>query len=67
MNVEIPVNSAATVYVPATDVRNVTESGVATSRAKGVTFLKMEGRYAVFQVQSGSYRFESKSAMAQAR
>ena len=67
MNVEIPVNSAATVYVPATDVRNVTESGVATSRTAGVTFLKMEGRYAVFQVQSGSYRFESKSAMAQAR
>jgi alpha-L-rhamnosidase len=60
MNIAVPVNSTATVYVPATDVKNVTESGVAVPRAKGVKFLKMEGPNAVFQVQSGVYQFVSK-------
>ena len=60
MNIAIPVNSTATVYVPATDAKKVTESGVAIPLAKGVTFLKMEGPCAVFQVQSGTYQFVSK-------
>jgi alpha-L-rhamnosidase len=60
MNVSIPVNSLATVYVPANDVKNVTESGSEVQTTEGVTFLKMEGKYAVFQVQSGNYRFLSK-------
>ena len=60
MNIAIPVNSTATVYVPAADIKNVTESGVAISRANGVRFLKMEGPNAVLQVQSGVYQFVSK-------
>ena len=60
MNIAIPANSTATVYVPATDVKNVTERGVAVSRAKGVRFLKMEESNAVLQVQSGVYQFVSK-------
>ncbi len=60
MNIAIPVNSTATVYVPATGVKNVTESGVAISEAKGVRFLKMEGSNAVLEVQSGVYQFVSK-------
>ena len=60
MNIAIPVNSTATVYVPATDVKTVTESGVDIPHAKGVIFRKMEGAYAVFQVQSGTYQFVSK-------
>jgi alpha-L-rhamnosidase len=59
LNVTIPVNTTATVYVPATDVKNVTESGVAVRRAKGVKFLRMEGRAAVLQLQSGVYQFIS--------
>ena len=39
MDMAIPVNSTATIYVPATDVKNVTEGGVAISPAKGVKFL----------------------------
>jgi alpha-L-rhamnosidase len=57
MNIAIPVNSTATVYVPARDVKGVTESGVAIPLAKGVMFLRMEGPCAVFQVQSGTYQF----------
>ena len=60
MNIAIPVNSTATVYVPATDIKNVTEGGIAISRANGVRFLKMEAPNAVLQVQSGVYQFVSK-------
>jgi hypothetical protein len=60
LDVTIPVNSTATVYVPATNIKNVTESGVPASQADGIIFLKMEGTYAVFQVQSGMYQFVSK-------
>jgi alpha-L-rhamnosidase len=60
MNITVPVNATATVYVPAADVKNVAESGVAIPGANGVRFLKMEGPRAVFQVQSGVYQFVSK-------
>lgn len=60
LDVAIPVNSTATVYVPAVDANDVTESGAAAARADGVEFLKMEGPDAVFRVQSGVYRFFSK-------
>jgi alpha-L-rhamnosidase len=60
LNVTIPVNSTATVYVPAMDVKKVTESGVPASQADGIVFFGREGTYAVFQAQSGTYHFVSK-------
>src|SRR5215469_1119687 len=38
LNVTIPANSTATVYIPAADAKNVTESGVPASQADGVIF-----------------------------
>ena len=38
----------------------VTESGMPASRANGVRFVRMEGDAAVFEVQSGSYRFSAR-------
>ena len=58
--VTVPVNTSATVYVPATSPDRVAESGVAASRAAGVRFLRMEGGEAVFRVGSGTYRFAVK-------
>ena len=55
--ITIPANSIATVYIPATNKAQVTESGQKASSAKGVKFVKMEGEYAVFEVGSGSYNF----------
>ena len=60
VDVAIPVNSTATVYVPAMDINHVTEGNIAVAQAKGVRFLRMEGAYAVFEVQSGVYRFVAK-------
>jgi alpha-L-rhamnosidase len=59
LNVTIPVNSTAIVYVPATNIKDVTESGKIISEAEGVTFKKMENGKALFEVESGSYTFVS--------
>jgi len=57
MDVTIPANTTATVYVPAKDAKEVTESGKTIDKAKGVKFLRMEKGSAVYEVGSGSYRF----------
>jgi alpha-L-rhamnosidase len=59
LNITIPVNTKATVYVPAKDAASVTESGKTPGQALGVKFLRMENNTAVFEVGSGSYQFVS--------
>lgn len=58
LNVTIPANTTATVYVPAADAASVKESGGPAASAAGVSFLRMEAGSAVYAVQSGSYSFE---------
>ncbi len=59
MEVTIPANATATVYVPADDTGLVLESGKPAAKAAGVKFEKMENGAAVYAVGSGTYRFES--------
>ncbi len=59
MNVTIPANTSAFVYVPAEDMSRVTESGKPVKDSEGVKFLRMEKGAALFKVDSGSYIFES--------
>ena len=67
MDVTIPANTTATIFVPAKDAAGVTESGVkigearapALSKVEGVKFLRMEANAAVYEVGSGIYRFQS--------
>ena len=59
MEVTIPANTTATVYVPAKDAAGVTESGKPVGKVKGVRFLRMESGAAVYAVDSGTYRFQS--------
>jgi len=59
MEVTIPANTTATVYVPAKDAAGVTESGKPAAKAAGVKFLRMENGAAVYEVGSGTYRFSS--------
>ena len=58
MNIKVPANTTATVYVPAKDSSDVIESNKPAKTAAGVKFLKMENGSAVFLVESGSYFFE---------
>lgn len=57
MNVTIPLNTTASIYVPASDRNVVKESGKPAEKSEGVKFLRMEDGYAVFAVGSGVYEF----------
>ena len=57
LDVTIPTNTTATVYVPAQTVQSVTESGCPASKTQGVKYLRMESGHAVFAVESGKYAF----------
>jgi alpha-L-rhamnosidase len=59
LDVTVPANSTATVYVPAEAAGAVTESGAPAAQAEGVQFLRSEGGAAVYEVGSGTYRFRS--------
>ena len=59
MNVIIPANATATVFVPARNAAGVTESGKPASKAIGVKFLRMENGAAVYAVASGCYQFSN--------
>lgn len=57
LNVTIPANTAALMYVPAEDASQVMESGKPAKKSEGIRFLRMEKGRAVFEVVSGTYTF----------
>jgi alpha-L-rhamnosidase len=61
--VTIPANTTATVHVPAMDAAAVTEGGSPIEKVQGVKLLRMENNAAVYEVGSGSYRFQSAPTM----
>lgn len=48
MDVTVPPNTTATVYVPG---KNISEGGLPAAKVEGVTFLRMEKNKAVFNVE----------------
>ena len=60
MIVEVPVGSTAMVYVPTKNRDAVLEGGKEIKENSGIIVSKMENGYAVFNVGSGKYEFESK-------
>ena len=59
MDVTIPANATATVYVPSKNPAAVTEAGQPIARAVGVEYLRAEQGCAVLALESGTYRFQS--------
>lgn len=59
MEVTIPGNSIARVYIPTVNRETITESDEKIDNVKGLTFLGMEKEYAIFEVGSGKYCFTS--------
>ena len=57
LQVNIPVNTTAVVYIPAGNKNAVTESGKPASASPGVQFLGFENGKSAYQVGSGNYRF----------
>lgn len=60
LDVTVPPNTTATVYVPAKDAAAVTEGGRPAAQAKGVKFVRNDAGAAVYEVESGSYSFAAK-------
>ncbi|MEI7501216.1 MAG: family 78 glycoside hydrolase catalytic domain, partial [Bacteroidota bacterium] len=59
LDVTIPANTSATVYVLAIDKGKITESCKSISVNRHVKYLRNEKKYAVYEVESGEYQFRS--------
>lgn len=57
--VSIPANTTATVYIPAKTEDGVKEGGKPVAECADLKFLRMDGGYAVYAAESGSYTFSS--------
>ncbi len=57
LDVTIPANTIATVYVPAKNAKRVTESGKPADTVKEIQFLRQEEDAVVYAVPSGEYHF----------
>jgi alpha-L-rhamnosidase len=57
MNVTVPVNTSATVYLPAISANNITESGNPLKSVKEISITGIEENYVVVKIGSGSYSF----------
>jgi alpha-L-rhamnosidase len=60
LNVTVPVNTTATVYVPASNVSQVEEGGKPAASAAGAKWVRNENGAVVFEVGSGDYEFTAK-------
>jgi alpha-L-rhamnosidase len=61
MNVAIPVNTTAEIYLPAAEKSNVFEKGKAVGTINDIHFLRKESGYNVYSVGSGDFDFTVKN------
>jgi alpha-L-rhamnosidase len=61
LDVTVPANTKATVYIPSTGPADVTESGSAVEKVDGIKFLRQEQNKTVVEVPSGTYHFVSQN------
>jgi alpha-L-rhamnosidase len=59
LNVEIPPNTAAMVYLPATATDSVTENKIPLSASKEIKLISKEGNHVIVEIGSGKYSFSS--------
>jgi alpha-L-rhamnosidase len=59
LDLSVPGNSSATVYVPARNKESLTESNRAIDQTEGLRFLRVEGAYVVLEAGSGVYHFKA--------
>jgi alpha-L-rhamnosidase len=58
-DIEIPTNTKATVYIPASSRESIKENNIALASADGIKFVGQENNYVVVEVGSGKYHFTS--------
>ena len=67
LQVSVPPNTRATVYVPAPDPSAVTEGGQPLAVERGVTAVREEGNAVAIEVGSGEYSFRAAATTAPPR
>jgi len=60
LDITIPPNTLAKVYVPTKNIKGITENGEKIEKIKSIVFLYEEDGFAVLEVGSGDYRFKSR-------
>jgi len=60
LNVTVPANTKATICVPSLPKKEVLESGQPSKKSSGLKYIEYRDGYAIFEVGSGNYSFESK-------
>lgn len=58
-DIQVPVNTTATVYVPAADAATVLEGAQPAAERPGIRFLRQEEGRALYAVSAGQYRFSA--------
>ena len=56
-NIQIPANTAATIYLPTTDATTIFEGGKLVKNVAGVQLLKTANGFAELKIGSGNYQF----------
>ena len=59
LDIEIPANTKATIYIPTSTTESITEGGISLSSVKDIKFIGKEGNDIVVEVGSGKYHFSS--------
>ncbi len=60
LQVTIPPNTTATVYLPETDIKNITESNRQLKNTPGILDINKTLNATILTIESGSYMFELK-------
>lgn len=60
INITIPTNTSAKVYVPADRLISIFEGGIPIDQIKEIIFIRQERDKYVFEIGSGNYQFQSK-------
>jgi alpha-L-rhamnosidase len=64
LEVEIPANTTADIYIPAANADAITEGGKALSTIKAIEVTGKDNQYVIIKAGSGKYRFVSGAATA---
>jgi alpha-L-rhamnosidase len=57
IDIDIPVNTVASIYLPCSEPDKINENNVPIDQAPGVKFIRYENNAAIYSVQSGKYYF----------
>jgi alpha-L-rhamnosidase len=59
-NISIPANTSATVYLPASNQKSISESGKNITNQKDIEFIRKDGDKMIYKINSGNYAFQIK-------